>query len=157
MPGTRTVCTYLTRLLRRFSTTVTLIYMKTFLTVVSVIALAVGVMAMGFPAQLLLSKGATVSDAAIVWVREVGVQIFALSITAWLMRSHPPSPTLRAFFVGNTVVQYGLLPIEISAWMAGTLTNVSGIVPNSILHVVLGTIFLVLARRMRPAPKTVRT
>ncbi|MBL8952375.1 MAG: hypothetical protein JNK82_16465 [Myxococcaceae bacterium] len=124
--------------------------MKTFLTVVGLIALTVGSVALLSPLGLLASKGATPSPATVVWVREVGINIIALGVMSLSMRTHAPSPTLRAFFAGNAVVQLGLLPIEILAWRDGTLTQVSGIVPNSVLHAVLGTTFVVLALRMRP-------
>lgn len=123
--------------------------MKLFLSLTAFVALAVGLFAMAGPVALLESKGATVSTAAVVWVREVGVNIFALGVMSFLMRTHPASPTLRAFLVGNAVVQLGLLPIELLAWRAGTLTEVSGVIPNSVLHVVLGTTFAVLALRMQ--------
>ena len=84
-------------------------------------------------------------------MREVGVNIFALGVMAALMRAQPPSPALRAFLAGNAVVQLGLLPIELFAWRDGTLTELSGVVPNSVLHAVLGATFVVLALRMRGA------
>jgi hypothetical protein len=111
----------------------------------SVIAVGVGLFALIAPAKLLESKGAALSAAAVVWVREVGVNIFALGVMAFLLRGEPMSPALRAFFIGNAIVQFGLLPIEILAWRRGTLTRVSGIVPNSILHAVLGSAFVFLS------------
>ncbi|MFT3711372.1 MAG: hypothetical protein QM817_27380 [Archangium sp.] len=123
--------------------------MKPFLTFTAVVALAVGLFAMGAPVALLESKGATVTPATVVWVREVGVNIFALGVMSMLMRRHAASPTLRAFLAGNAVVQLGLLPIELLAWRDGTLRELGGVVPNSVLHVVLGTTFAVLALRMR--------
>ena len=44
--------------------------------------------------------------------------------------------TLRAILIGNLVVQVGLFPIELIAYANGTITKVSGIVPNTTLHVV---------------------
>ncbi len=125
--------------------------MKTLLTVAGFIALAVGTFALLAPVALLRSKGAAVSPAAVVWVREVGVSIFALGVMSLLMRNQPASPTLRAFLVGNAVVQFGLFPIELAAWFDGTITELSGIVPNSVLHLVLGTAFAATSFRTRPA------
>jgi hypothetical protein len=126
--------------------------MRIFLSVVGSIALLVGAVALVFPLQLLASKGAAATPATVVWVREVGVNILALGLVAVLVRGHPPSPTLRAFLVGNAVVQWGLFPIELGAWTQGVLTELPGIVPNTVLHAVLGTAFAVLAWRMRSAP-----
>lgn len=121
--------------------------MKTLLTVAACIALAVGFIAIGFPIALLESKGAAPTPATVVWVREVGVNIFALGVMSLLARGHAPSPTLRAFFVGNAVVQFGLLPIELLAWQDGTLTRLSGVVPNSVVHLALGSAFAFFAAR----------
>lgn len=125
---------------------------KTFLTLVSLVATAVGVLALAAPAALLDSKGVLPAAATKVWVREVGVMILALGIMAFLVRGATDSPTLRAFLIGNAIVQMGLFPIEIVATSTGVLTRVSGIVPNSILHLALAVGFLHFARRVACAP-----
>jgi hypothetical protein len=126
---------------------------KTFLSLVSVIAAAVGTLALAAPAALLDSKGVLPAAATKVWVREVGVLIVALGIMAFLVRGAADSPTLRAFLIGNALVQLGLFPIEILAASAGVLTRVSGIVPNSILHLILAVGFLHFARGVASAPE----
>jgi hypothetical protein len=114
-----------------------------FLTLASTIALGVGSFAIGLPHVLLAGKGVALPNpAAVLWVRELGVTIFALGVTTFLVRKHTASPTLRAFFFGNAVVQLGLLPLEIVGYYEGTITQLSGIVPNSVLHVVLASGFL---------------
>ncbi len=118
-----------------------------FLIAVSVGAAAIGVFAAAFPIRLLASKGAVASPAAVVWVREVGVTIFSQAVMAFLLADQPDSPAVRAFFIGSAVLQFGLFPIEIAAYKAGTLVRVSGIVPNSVLHLALGATFTVLAFR----------
>jgi hypothetical protein len=120
----------------------------TFLTVAGAVALAVGAVALFFPAALLASKGVT-SAAANVWMREVGVLLIAIGVMALLVRNHADSPTLRAFFIGNVIVQLALLPIELLAYRDGVITLLSGIVPNSILHVLLAAAFLYYLLRMK--------
>jgi len=120
---------------------------KLFLSIVSLSALGVGAFAIGSPAALLASKGAEVTPAAQVWVREVGALILAQGVTTFLMRSQAFSPALRAFLVGSGLTQAALLPIEIVAYMQGAVNKLSGIVPNSALHVVFAWGFLTLALR----------
>jgi hypothetical protein len=123
---------------------------STFLSIGSAIALAIGSLAVALPNALLDSKGVSLpNDAAAIWVREVGMNILALGVTLFLVRRHGDSPTLRAFLFGNAILQLGLLPIEISAYQQKVITSVSGIVPNSLLHVVLASGFLLFAVRMR--------
>ncbi len=123
---------------------------KIFLTLSSSVALAVGSFALLLPHALLESKGvAPPREVAAIWVREVGVSIFALGVVMFLVRKHAESPTLRAFLIGNAIVQLGLFPIEISAYRAELITRLWGIIPNSVLHVALAIGFLFFGARMR--------
>ena len=122
---------------------------KVFLTVASLIALGVGGFALAAPAAVLGSKG-VLSSPAEVWTREVGVLLIALGVMAFAVRSHAASSTLRVLMFGNAIVQLGLLPIEILAYQGGVITNVAGIIPNSIVHALLATGFLYFAVTMRP-------
>jgi hypothetical protein len=121
---------------------------RTFLSFVAAVALAIGVFALFFPAALLASKGVAPSAAAEVWVREVGIAIVALGVAAFLMRGAPDSPALRAFLVGNLALQLGLFPIELVAYRESVITKAAGVVPNSVLHVLLAIGFATFAIRM---------
>jgi hypothetical protein len=112
------------------------------LTFMSVIAILVGFFAIALPLRLLESKGATASPAAVIWMREVGVLIFAQGLTCFLLRNQSLTPAVRAFLVGAAVTQLGLLPIELAAYCRGSLTKLGGILPNSVLHAVLGSVLL---------------
>jgi hypothetical protein len=112
------------------------------LTLMSTIAAIVGFLAITWPVRLLESKGAAVSPATVIWMREVGVLIFAQGLTCFLLRNEPVTPAVRAFLAGAAVTQLGLLPIEISGYLRGSLTKLSGIVPNSVMHAVLGSVLL---------------
>ena len=83
----------------------------------------------------------TPNAATNVWVREVGVLVVAIGVTAFLVRGQPDSPTLRALLIGNVVVQLGLLSVEVIAYARGVITKLSGIVPNTLLHVALAAGF----------------
>jgi hypothetical protein len=112
------------------------------LTITGAIAALVGVLAVARPRRFLESKGATINAATVIWMREVGVLIFAQGLTCFLLRNEVLSPAVRAFLVGAAVTQFGLLPIELAAYWRGSLTKLSGIVPNSVVHVVLGSALL---------------
>ncbi len=125
---------------------------KWFLTVVAVIAAAVGLFALLAPAALLASKGVAASAAGELWAREMGVAILSTGVAAFLMRGHADSASLRAFLIANAVLQLGLFPIEIAAFAAGVVTKASGIVPNEVLHLVLAGGFVHFALRIKRAP-----
>lgn len=107
--------------------------------------------------MLLESKGVLSNAAANVWMREVGIALISIGIVAFLLRGHPDSPTLQAFLVGNAVLQLGLLPIEIFAYADGVITKASGIVPNSVLHVLLACGFACFAANVRTSIASART
>ena len=125
---------------------------KTFLGIVGVIGIVIGSMALLFPAALLAGKGVSPEPAPVVWVREVGILILAMSAVVILARAQPDSPTMRAILWGNALLHAGLFPIELAAWNAGVITRVSGVAPNSVLHVVLAAGFVAFARRVAPRP-----
>ncbi len=112
-----------------------------FLTLASCVALAVGAFAVAFPRLLLAGKGVAPGAAVTVWMREVGVLLVATGVTVFLVRAEPDSATLRAVLAGNCVAQLGLLGIEPAAYARGVITKLSGIVPNTVLHVVLAAGF----------------
>ncbi len=122
---------------------------QTFLTLVAAIGLLVGVVAVGFPSVLLAGKGIVPTPEPMIWVREVGALILALSVIDFVVRAEPDTPTLRALLWGNALVHAGLFPVEILAWRAGVITRFGGIAPNSVLHLVLVFAFAFFARRTR--------
>jgi hypothetical protein len=122
---------------------------KLFLSIVGLLALAIGSFALSAPALLLEAKGVSPSEAANVWVREVGLSIIALGLVTFLARGDRDSPTLRAFLIGNAVLQVGLFPIEIVAYAQGVITEISGVLPNSILHLLLAAGFIYFAARIK--------
>lgn len=121
-----------------------------FLTFVALIATSVGGVALLAPEVMLASKGITGNAAARVWMQEVGAVLIAVGVTAWLVRGHEDSPTLRALLWGNALLQLGLLPIELIACAQGVIPNAAGIVPNTVLHVLLAFGFVTYARAIRP-------
>jgi len=121
-----------------------------FLTLAALIAIGVGGIALLAPEVLLSSKGIHGNAPARVWVREVGAMLLAAGVTAWLVRAHEDSPTLRALLWGNALLQIGLLPIELIAHAQGVILHTMGVVPNTVLHVVLASGFVTYARAIRP-------
>jgi hypothetical protein len=121
----------------------------TFLAASSAVAIAVAIFALGFPHALLEGKGVEPNAATVVWVREVGALILASAVTIALLRKAPDSTALRAVLVGNALLHFTLFPIELAAFSQGVITELSGFLPNSVLHVVLCAGFAVHAWRVR--------
>lgn len=120
-----------------------------FLTLASIIALAIGTFALLQPALLLQSKGVVLNAAANVWMQETGIALVSIGVAAFLLRGQPDSSALRAFLIGNTLLQVGLLWIELNAFADGVITELSGVAPNSVLHVTLAFGFAYFAISMK--------
>lgn len=127
---------------------------KLFLTGVACVAFGVGVVALLGPGLFLeTGKGALPSEAAKVMMREVGVLLLAVGLLGWLVRGHPDSPTLRAILVANAALQVGIFPIEIVAYQRGVFPLLSGILPNSVFHVVAAAGFVHFAAKVDVGPR----
>ena len=120
-----------------------------FLTAAASVACLVGAVALLMPQLLLESKGIAANPAANIWMREVGALLTAAGVVAFLVRHADNSPPLQAVFAGNIVLQLGLLPIEPLVYANGIITRLSGIIPNTMLHVVLAAGFAFYLVRMR--------
>jgi len=119
-----------------------------FLTFSSVVAVVVAVFALGFPGALLEGKGVVPEPALLVWVREVGALILAAGATTFFARKAADSEALRAVLIGNAVLHFCLLPIELVAFSRGVITKLGGVAPNSLLHLVLALGFALYASRV---------
>ena len=122
---------------------------KSFLSLVSLVALAVGVLALAFPHALLESKGVAADAATQIWVRQTGLLILSTGFTTYLVRADPDSSTLRSLLLSNALLQLGILPIELSAYLAGTIPRLDGVLPNSIFHGFAGVGFAFFALRTK--------
>lgn len=111
---------------------------KIFLTVNAIIALGVSAFALIAPDALLESKG-VIDQTASVWVREVGALIFAAGVLSFLVRSHRDSATLKSVLIFIGLVHFGLFPIEVWAYGEGIIKSLLGIIPNSVIHLLLST------------------
>jgi hypothetical protein len=122
---------------------------KTFLTIASTIATTVGIFALLFPVILQESKGTQPNAATYVWTSEVGLVLIAIGVMAFLIRGEENSPALRAFFIGNLIIQIGLFAIEFIAYGNGVISKLEGVLPNLALHVLLAFGFAYYLKEMR--------
>jgi hypothetical protein len=115
---------------------------KTFLTVASLIALAIGSFAFAFPGVLIGTvKMAAPSEAANVMARTVGILLITVGVLNFLVRGDEDSPTLRSILVADLVLQLGILPIDPMAYWNGVYGTAGSFVPNTMIHILLATGF----------------
>lgn len=124
-----------------------------FLWFATLVAFGVGGVALIAPNAFLATKGIVGNPAAGVWMREVGAALVSISVMTWSLRNAPDSPAMLGFLRGGALLQGLLLSIEIWAYAQGLIPVLMSIVPNSVLHVVLGLGFLMHARAVTSAPQ----
>jgi len=116
---------------------------KTFLTLTSCIAVAIGTFVLVAPEVMIENvKSAVPSESANVMARTVGILLITVGILDFLVRNHEDSPTLRAVLIANLVLQIGIMPIDPMAYASGVYKTLASWLPNSILHLMLAAGFV---------------
>lgn len=129
---------------------------KYFLLFVGCVAVAIGLFALTLPTELIVGKAVASDELAAVWVREVGVLLLAIGVLNLLARNLADSPELKLILFFDLLVQLGLFPIELLAYSNGTLTNLSGVAPNTILHLVLTAGFTFYLSKIKTSVSVLR-
>lgn len=102
----------------------------------------IGLFAFFAPITLLVDvKAATAPGVAVAMARTVGVLLVAIAALNFLVRNHPPSPTLRAVVWTNLILQLLILPLDPLAFAEGTYGSLGAFVPNTLLHLGLIALF----------------
>lgn len=128
---------------------------KVFLSIVSPIATFIGLIALFYPSVLLESKGVSVEEPVKVWMSEVGILLISVGVILFLVKNEEVSIALKAIFLGNIITQLGLFIIEILAYRNAVITEVYGVIPNSILHIILSITFLYYLIKMYAEEKQI--
>ncbi len=125
---------------------------STFLTIASMIALAVGLFALCAPGVLIENvKMAAPSEVANVMARTVGVLLITIGVLAFLVRNHEDSPTLRAILIANLLLQVAILPIDPIAYTKGVYGSPGSFIPNTLIHILLAVGFAYYLIEMKSA------
>lgn len=82
-------------------------------------------------------------------MREVGILLLCVGVVLFRVRGDSDSATMKSLLLGNLLIQFGLLGVELLAFAKGVITILSGILPNSVLHIALATGFAYYYSRCR--------
>lgn len=122
---------------------------STFLTIASLIALLVGsfvILCTDFFLEQV--KGVPAHGGTKVWAVQTGVLLLGIGLTAFFIRKHEDSKTLKVVLLGNVLMQIGLATSELVGYSSGVLSQFSGILPNMVIHVLLSIGFLLYALKI---------
>lgn len=115
---------------------------QTFLTIAAVVGALFAVVMLASPSKMMENVGGQPNDTTNVVLQVVGVMLFSISVMTFLARKDGGSIALRAILIGSILMHLVSLPIDWIAFQAGTLTQLSGIIPGTIVHVILAVGFI---------------
>lgn len=125
---------------------------KVFLLISGIIGLLFGVYMIAAPAAMMKGVGAPASEATNAVLQAMGATLIAVSIMLLAARNDAGSPALRGLLLGGFLMHLLELPVDWVAYNRGIFTEISGIIPGTVVHVVLGIGFLYyLVRMKKPA------
>lgn len=128
----------------------TLLERKTVLSVTAFIAIPIGLFILVAPQFFLESvKHAEPNDTANVMARTAGILLISIGLLDFLVRNSSDSPTMLAILAANLVLQIGIMPIDVIAYVTGAFSTLGSFVPNTIAHVILASGYAYQIRCMR--------
>ena len=121
---------------------------QTFLTIAAAVGALFSIVMIASPDKMMEGMGTTTSPVTTVVLQVVSVMLFSLSIITFLARKDEGSVALRAIIIGSIVMHLVLLPIDWIAYQKGIFTQISGIIPGTIVHFVLTAGFIYTLNNM---------
>jgi hypothetical protein len=124
---------------------------KTFLTISALIGLIFGVYMLVAPSKMMEGMGVGEDRVANVVLEAMSITLIAVSAIIFFARNDEGSPALRAILIGGIIMHFGDMPVDWIAYSNGTFTKLSGIMPGTIVHIILGIGFIYYLMKLRQA------
>ncbi|MFN8352969.1 MAG: hypothetical protein U0Y10_00860 [Spirosomataceae bacterium] len=121
----------------------------TFLTISAVVGAFFAVYMLLAPNKMMESLGTSPSDSANVVLQATSVMLLSISAMTFLSRSDGGSLALRAILIGNIVMHVVALPIDWIAYEQGIFTQISGIIPGTVTHLVFAVGFVYFLAKLK--------
>lgn len=115
---------------------------STFLTIAAVISAIFAVYMLLAPDKMMEGLGALPNDSANVVLQATSVMLLSIGVMTFLSRNDEGSPALRGVLIGNIVMHIVALPIDWIAYQKGTFTQISGIIPGTVTHLIFAIGFV---------------
>jgi len=77
------------------------------------------------------------------------VMLFTISVITFLARKDEGSIALRAILSGNIMMHLISIPIDWAAFYRGIFTQVSGILPGTVVHIILAVGFILCLKNLK--------
>lgn len=115
---------------------------QTFLTIASAVSLLFSAYMIAAPGKMMEGMGVGPNAGTNVVLQAMSVMLLSIAVMTFLARKDPGSQALRAILIGNVVMHTVALPIDWIAYAQGVFTQLSGILPGTIIHVIFALGFI---------------
>jgi hypothetical protein len=127
---------------------------KTFLTISAALGVLFGIYMLVAPTKMMEGMGTSENAVANVVLQAFGVVMLAIAAILFFARNDEGSPALKAILIGSIIMHFGDLPVDWIAYSNGTFTQISGLIPGTIVHVLLGIGFIYYLMRLSQADES---
>ena len=125
---------------------------KTFFLIAAIIGVLFSVVILSGPAKMIGNMGGQPCDTTNVVLQVVSVMLFSMAVITFLARNDPGSIALRAIIIGSIVLHIVSIPVDLIAYQKGIFTQLSGIIPGQVIHVILAIGFILCLKNLPKNP-----
>ena len=115
---------------------------QTFFTIAASIGVLFSAYMILAPDKMMEGMGSQSSETTNIILQVMCVMLFSIAVMLFLARKDEGSIALRAIIIGNIVMHIASIPIDWIGYNKGIFTKISGLVPGTIIHIILAIGFI---------------
>ena len=119
-----------------------------FLTIAATVGALFAVYMIAAPTKMMEGMGSQASDTTNVVLQVMSVMLFSIAVITFMARKDEGSIALRAIIIGSIVMHIASIPIDWIAYQKGIFTQISGLIPGTIIHIVFAIGFILSLRNL---------
>ena len=105
------------------------------------------------PAKMMEGMGIQSNDSINAILQVMCVMLFSISVITFLARKDEGSIALRAIIIGSIFMHIASIPIDWIAFQRGVFTQISGLIPGTIVHIILAIGFILCLKNLKQVAK----
>ena len=122
---------------------------QTFLTIAAALGTLFSLYMFFAPAKMMEGMGVQSNDTINVILQVMCVMLFTIAVITFLARRDEGSIALRAIIIGSIMMHIISIPIDWVAYQRGIFTQISGLIPGTIIHIILGVGFILCLKNLK--------
>ena len=122
---------------------------QTFLTIAAALGTLFSLYMFLAPAKMMEGMGVQSNDTINVILQVMCVMLFTIAFITFLARRDEGSIALRAIIIGSIMMHIISIPIDWVAYQRGIFTQISGLIPGTIIHIILCVGFILCLKNLK--------